>query len=108
MPIRISTKPTHDQVAAIIEAGPGAVVHHPLASYGGRKRQLEQALGHAGVPQALVRSLGWSSTGAPAPARVEKLEAVLSAAANAHPDHPLFADAEPEDTMVDGDIAGSD
>ncbi len=62
-PIRISTNPTPEQVAAIVAAGPGATVHHPLASYPGRRRELGMALGRAGVPHRLVRTLGWSSRG---------------------------------------------
>lgn len=80
-PIRINTKPAPAQVAAIIEAGPGATVHHPLASLPGRRRQLEQALGRAGVPYRLVRTLGWSSTGAPvetAESEPHEAEAVIA------------------------------
>lgn len=63
-PIRINTKPTPAQVKAIIKAGPGATVHHPMASSPGRRKQLAMALGRAGVPHRLVRTLGWSSAGA--------------------------------------------
>ena len=85
-PIRIDTKPTAAQAQAVIDAGPGSTVYHPWAR-GGRRKQLEQALGRAGVPHRLVRSLGWTTQGPAAPPAQEPADAV--------------------DTLVDGD-SGSD
>lgn len=77
-PISISNPPTPAQVAKVIAAGPGATVHHHLVAYPGRRRELEAALGRAGVPHRLVRTLGWSPSG-------PKVEAVSEApAAVAH------------------------
>lgn len=89
-PITISTRPTTAQVKAILAAGPGATVHHPHSGHRGRRQQLAQALGAAGVPHTLVRTLGWVSRGAAPP--------VAQVAA-----------AEPEagDTLVD-ELVGSD
>jgi hypothetical protein len=89
-PIRISTKPTAAQVEAIKSAGTGATVSHPNVAFPGRRRQLEQALGRAGVPHRLVRTLGWTTKG-PAPvAAPETAEAQVD-------------EHEPGDTVVDGE-----
>ena len=73
-PITISSKPTAAQVKEIIAAGPGATVHHPLAGYVGRRRQVSTALARAGVPHRLIRSLAWVSRGRDA----ETQEAAMS------------------------------
>jgi hypothetical protein len=89
-PIRISTKPTAAQVEAIKAAGPGSIVSHPHVSLPGRRRQLEQALGRAGVPHRLVRTLGWTTKGPAPKAAPETADAQVD-------------DSDPGDTVVDGD-----
>lgn len=65
--ITISLPPTAEQVAALREAGPGAVVHHPRASSPAARLDIARALRIAGLEDKLVRSLGYSERG-PAPA----------------------------------------
>lgn len=86
--IPVTLPPTAAQVEAIKAAGPGAVVQHPRAKTKAGRREIAGALGRAGLPAAIVRTLGWSSivgesTGKVKPKVVEKAAGPVKAEAPA-------------------------
>jgi Holliday junction resolvase RusA-like endonuclease len=65
--ITITLPPTPAQVEALTRAGRGATVHHPRARTKAGRNEIARALGKAKLAAPIIRSLGYSSEGVPAP-----------------------------------------
>lgn len=92
--ITITLPVTPAQAEAVTKAGAGATIHHARARSHAGRRQLADALRLAGVSNTIVRTLGYSTTGAPA-----EPKAVPTAAGKLEPDF------EPEPELdFDGEV----